>query len=151
VNGLQQLCGGVVLALSSPVLVLAHDLEVTLEMRAPVVIARATYAGRDPASYAKVTVHSPRSPGTPYQSGNADLNGSFAFVPDGPGTWRISIDDELGHLKSATVEVAGEFDAARSVTSSGLSRLERALIGAALIIGLTGFYYGYRSRRVARP
>jgi nickel transport protein len=124
----------------------AHDLEVQVQLSPPAVIARATYAGTQQASFVKVTVHSPGAT-TPYQSGNADMHGAFSFVPDSPGAWRLIVDDELGHLKEVTVVVPAPFTSRAAAPSSGTSRLERAIIGVALIAGAAGIWYGYRSRR----
>ena len=104
------LIGGLGLLAAAPV-ALAHDLDVRTQLAAPAVIARASYAGTEPAAFAKVLVYSPASAQTPYQSGNADKHGTFSFVPDTAGRWRISVDDEMGHVSNATVEVPRQFGA----------------------------------------
>ncbi len=129
-----------------PVLLFAHDLTVSVRLNAPVVITRATYAGRDPASFVKVTIHAPSSTSNDYQSGNTDRNGYFSFVPAGPGNWRVVVDDELGHRKELTVSVPSPFEARDEAPVTGSSTARQALLGLALIVGITGFFYGYKSR-----
>ena len=136
--------GAVFAAFLTPLL-LAHDIEMSIRLTAPAVITRAAYAGRDPVSFAEVAVHQPGSE-TEYQTGRTDLNGYFSFVPDGPGPWRIIVDDELGHRIEKTVEVPSSFESGGEAGASGFSVTQKALIGLALIIGITGLLYGYKAR-----
>ncbi|AEB07965.1 hypothetical protein [Desulfobacca acetoxidans] len=81
---------------------LPHGVEGSIEKGGLVVVAK--YVGDEPMSYAKVTITSPASE-KPFQTGRADHNGKFAFVPDLPGEWRFVADDEMGHRLSMTVKV----------------------------------------------
>ena len=128
-------------------LALAHDLAVLVQLAPPAVIARASYAGTEPAPFAKVLVYSPGSAHTPYQSGNADKHGTFSFVPDVPGRWRISIDDEMGHVTTATVEVPHPFEGSAAAAQEARPRWERAVIGLMGIAGAAGLFYAYQRRR----
>jgi nickel transport protein len=106
-------------------------------------VLKATYAGADPVPFAKVQVFSPA--GAEFQNANTDKNGAFSFVPDAVGSWRVSIDDELGHRRETVVAIASlETSDARQQPPA--SRFERALLGLALIFGATGLWYGYRNR-----
>jgi nickel transport protein len=139
---------GAIFALLLAPLLLAHDIEIAVRLTAPSVVTRATYAGSDPVSFAEVTVYKPGSE-TEYQTGRTDLNGYFAFVPDGSGRWHIIVDDELGHRTDKMVEVSSPFESGNEALGSELSVLQKALIGIALIIGITGLLYGYKVRQQA--
>ena len=138
---------GAIIALLLAPLLLAHDIELAVRLTAPSVVTRAAYAGRDPVSFAEVAVHKPDSE-SEYQTGRTDLNGYFAFVPDGPGLWQIIVDDELGHRTEKTVEVPSPFESSGEAVK-GLSVLQKALVGIALIIGITGLLYGYKVHQQA--
>ncbi len=126
----------------------AHELEVTTQLVAPAVIVRATYAGSDPVPFAKIQVFAPASAKQEFQAGNTDKRGYFSFVPEGPGEWRVVVDDELGHRKDVPVRVPDPFQAGSNAVEGGAgSRAERALLGLALIFGATGFWYGFKNRK----
>jgi nickel transport protein len=55
-------------------------------------------------SYAKVNIFAP-SAKLIFQSGRIDRNGRFCFFPDGPGDWKIVVDDEMGYRLEVTVPV----------------------------------------------
>lgn len=123
---------------------LAHDLEVTTQVVPPAVIVKSTYAGADPVPFAKVQVYSPG--GSEFQNANTDRRGTFSFVPDAVGAWRVVIDDELGHRRELKVNIAS-LDGEASRTQPATSRVERALLGLSLLMGFTGFWYGFRNRK----
>jgi nickel transport protein len=127
----------------------AHELEATVTLAAPAVVIRAAYAGSEPVPFAKVQVLTPSSPAQEFQAGVTDRRGYFSFVPDGPGAWRVVIDDEEGHRREVAVTVPDPFHASVSATGRSTSRLERAVLGLAIIIGATGFVYGFKVRRAA--
>jgi nickel transport protein len=124
----------------------AHDLEASVTLSAPAVIVRASYGGSDPVAFAKVQVFAP-SNSNEYQTGVTDRRGYFSFVPDDGGTWKVVVDDEEGHRREVVVEVPRELPAGAVAGSGGASRVERGLLGLALIFGLTGFWYGWKARR----
>jgi nickel transport protein len=126
----------------------AHDLEVNARLAPPSVVVKSTYAGSEPVPFAKVQVFSPAA--VEFQNANTDKRGMFSFIPDSVGTWRVVIDDELGHRRETTVQVDSLDSGAASASSTGASRLERALLGLSLLIGLTGFWYGFQSRKLAK-
>jgi hypothetical protein len=126
----------------------AHDLAVQTTLAPPAVVARALYGASEPAAFAKVTIHAPGATSGVYQSGNADAQGYFCFRPSASGDWRITVDDEMGHVQQATVRVPEPFTASvPPPAATSASRLERAALGLALMIGLAGFWYGFRARR----
>jgi nickel transport protein len=129
-------------------LLTAHDLHVATNTVPPAAIVKATYAGTEPVPFAKVQVFTPA--GVEFQNANTDRNGSFSFVPDAVGAWRVVIDDELGHRRETTVNVVSleASTTGQQQQSQGSSRVERALLGLSLILGLTGFWYGFQKRKL---
>jgi len=132
----------------------AHELEVTTRLAAPAVIVKATYAGSEPVPFAKIQIYSPADPSKEHQSANLDQRGFFAFVPAQSGSWKVVVDDELGHKSTLQVTVPEAFDSSSNANSgnqglTGTARLERALLGISLLVGITGFWYGYKSRRAS--
>ncbi len=129
--------------------ILAHDLSIQISLAPPAVVARAVYGAGEPVAFGKVLVYTPGALAKVHQSGNADEQGYFCFRPAGPGVWRIAVDDELGHRQESVVRIPEPFAGSPSPTSAhGASRLERAALGLALIIGISGFWYGFRARRL---
>lgn len=124
-----------------------HELEVKTQLAPPAVIVHATYAGTEPVPFAKIQIFSPADPNKEFQAANTDKRGYFSFVPEGSGSWRVVIDDELGHRKEIAISVPDPFRSSTGESSNGGSRVERALLGIALILGVTGVWYGYKSRR----
>ncbi|BDC48440.1 hypothetical protein F183_A07560 [Bryobacterales bacterium F-183] len=129
----------------------AHDLELRPLLVPPAVIVSAAYAGSEPVPFAKVQIFSPADPQHEFQAGNTDKLGKFSFVPDRGGAWRVIVDDEIGHRQEATVQVPEAFATAtqqQTAAATGASRIERAITGIAILLGLTGLWYG-RARKSA--
>jgi len=125
--------------------VLAHELDTTVTFTPPAIVVRAAYGGTEPVPYAKVQVFSQAS-ATEFVAGVTDPHGYFSFVPNGPGTWKLVIDDEEGHRREVPIEVPNPFTAAPVNSAAGMSRIERAAFGIAFIVGATGFLYGFKAR-----
>jgi len=130
-----------------PLVCLAHDLDAVVTLAAPAVIVRAAYGGSEPVQFAKVQVFAPSSATQEFQTGVTDKRGTFSFVPDGPGAWRVVVDDEEGHRREIEVTVPSPFEGVATAPTGHTSRVERALLGVALMLGATGFLYGFRARR----
>lgn len=137
-----------VLLLAASGMLAAHDLTVQASLAAPVVVTRAVYGESEAATFIKVEVFSPVVPAEAYQSGQTDRQGYFAFRPDSSGAWRVIVDDEIGHRGEKIVMVPEPFAASSGGSLPlGVSRWERAGLGVALLLGLTGIVYGMRARR----
>jgi hypothetical protein len=128
-----------------PSLLGAHELDVSVSQAAPAVIVRATYGGSEPVPFARVQVFAPSS--EEFQNGRTDRRGYFSFVPEGAGKWRVAVDDEEGHRGEAALDVLEPFRSVVQAPVARASRLERAVLGLALIFGITGFFYGFKARR----
>lgn len=125
----------------------AHELEVIATLAPPAVVVRAHYGGRDPVIFAKFQVFAPGAQDAEHQNGLTDRHGAFSFVPDGPGSWRVVIDDEEGHRREITVDIPSPFDGEARQTTAAPDRWMRAFTGVSLLVGLTGFLYGFKARR----
>lgn len=126
----------------------AHELDVAVQMAPPAVVLRATYGGTEPVPFAKVQVFSASDVKAEYQTGVTDKRGAFSFVPDAGGQWKVVIDDETGHRRDVAVTVPARFEQGGAPSpGAGASRWERTLLGLALIVGITGFWYGWKARR----
>jgi nickel transport protein len=126
----------------------AHDLDASFSIAAPAVVVRAAYGGSEPVPFAKVQIFAPASPTQEFQMGHTDRRGYFSFVPETGGNWLVVVDDEEGHRRELTVPVPAGFRTDSEPAPAKASRFERALLGVALIFGLTGFLYGFKARRV---
>jgi nickel transport protein len=130
-----------------PFVLSAHELEITVTLAAPAAIVRAAYGGSQPVPFAKIEVFAPGGSAQQFQVGTTDRRGYFSFVPEHGGNWRVVVDDEEGHRREAVVIVPEPFQSTSQTTIEGPRRLERLLLGVALIFGLTGFLYGFKARR----
>lgn len=123
-----------------------------LVSRGGVVIA-ATYDSADPMSYARVTIFAPGVE-LPFQGGRTDRNGRFCFFPDGPGQWKVLIDDGIGHRLTLPVFVDEGLnllpERADAHIPKRIMTIEKAFMGVCLIFGGSGIVYGLRSRRAIK-
>ncbi len=129
----------------------AHDIEIEVEHAPPAVVVRTTYAGTEPAPYAAVLIYSPRKPEAEYQNGRTDANGVFSFVPNEGGEWRFVVDDEMGHRRELAilVEMARDGETESAIAAQMPLRF-KLVAGLSIILGLTGFLYGYKARQGSR-
>ena len=136
--------------------VMAHAINFETSVKPPVVVVNAYFTATSPVSEALVEIYAPGSEQT-YQTGRTDKSGNFAFLPDRTGDWSLKIDDERGHIDIVVVAVQDSFfDAASAVDNDkvspkkSLSNLYRALIGLALIFGLTGIIYALKAKQALK-
>ena len=117
--------------------VLAHGVRYSVSEGATVVTA--TYDDGNSMAFCDVAVFAPGGNEETYQEGTSDRNGCFAFVPDTNGTWRVTVDDGMGHL----VEVEIKIDSGGRQISDAehhSDRLGGAVIGISVIFGAFGLY-----------
>jgi nickel transport protein len=124
----------------------AHELEVTVTLHPPAAVARAAYGGSEPAAFASYQVFAPGAPSSEFQNGRTDKRGYLSVIPDGPGVWRIVVDDEEGHRREAEFTVPDPFTGSPASAPAAPNRAERALLGLSLIAAATGVLYGLKSR-----
>jgi nickel transport protein len=111
----------------------------------------ASYDDGTPMRYCEVEVFSPLDEETPFQQGFTDANGRFAFVPDAPGTWRVTVDDGMGHALNERIEVE-ESLAVRKRDHFRFTRVQGAIVGVSLILAIFGLvsFLAQRRRRESR-
>lgn len=116
------LCMGlcVTLYLHHPTPAAAHGTGYRLIDDAKAVAVSFFYADGQPMSYAETLVFGPKDKEIEYQNGRTDQQGRFAFYPETPGTWRLVVNDGMGHRAEGiiTVKTPGE-DAAESGADEG--------------------------------
>jgi nickel transport protein len=93
----------------------------------------------------------------PFQTGRADRNGLFLFLPDQPGDWKVIARDGMGHRLAVKPiidegmnpnKTGGQTDGA--VDGGFLPRYEKAFMGLSLIFGISGVFFWWRCRRLYR-
>lgn len=159
------------LLLATPHDALAHGITVTLERHGDVIVAVSRYDGGIPVRGASVTIR-PTGDDAPFQTGQTDAEGRFVFMPAATGEWQVTVDDGMGHRRTARIAVAepeappaddepvaGDVapepapapapEAAAPVTRAGAddgTMPWRLVTGLSLLFGITGFGYGYTAR-----
>ncbi|MBS3759252.1 MAG: carboxypeptidase regulatory-like domain-containing protein [Desulfobacterales bacterium] len=113
----------------------------------------ASYDDGEPMAYAAVEVtHADEK--LPFQTGRTDRNGCFVFLPDKPGDWRVVVNDGMGHQLSLTTQLDKNLELNKESgpekTYGALSRPEKALMGIAIIFGLSGVFFWWRGRAEMR-
>ena len=134
----------------------AHGVGWTREDSAATFALRFVYSSGEAMAFAAVSVSMPD--GTVFQKGRADREGRFAFVPNGPGEWRVHADDGTGHALDTPITVEEKISTP-SATPSGTvhttawistSRPVAVILGLSLIANLFGGLMLWR-RVVFRP
>jgi nickel transport protein len=141
----------------------AHGISVVVERTGDAWVVTARYDGGVPMAGADVVIHGPGAESV-YQEGRTDPGGRFVFMPSGPGEWRVRVDDGMGHRRTVRTMVqaadptlvGAEPDwtaLTGSVAADGGTGPWRFATGLSLLLGLTGFAYGFsaRSRRGSDP
>jgi len=79
------------------------------------------------------------SEGATVVAATSDRNGCFAFLPDTNGTWKVTVDDGMGHLAEARIDIdsAGGRHAEEAHQAD---RLSGAVVGISVIFGCFGVY-----------
>ena len=149
----------------------AHSIQFEINKQAPVVSVHAFFSETSPLAGSSVNIYAPGED-QPYQTGQTDKRGFFAFVPSVPGDWVLEIDDGQGHMHKANISIDENFikrnnpggesqeDEAEesgaepvmgeeTVSSAGIPLFYKVIFGLALIFGITGIYYGMRAKQSA--
>ena len=109
------------------------------------VIIKVTYDDGEPMSYAEIEIFSPDNKDIEYQNGRTDKNGSFAFLPDQIGGWKIIVNDGMGHGVVTEVEVKEAMKI--ETTAKGWPRLQKLITGISIIWGLAGLIFYFKMRK----
>ena len=131
----------IIFLLSCPVFLLGHGLH--METFSGAACVKFLYDDGFPIAFSEVEIFSPAHESI-FQTGLTDKNGVFCFHPDADGTWKIKIDDGMGHMKIYEIEIS---DFSISPTNNqNFSLWQKLMIGISLIFGITGllFYFSVR-------
>lgn len=115
------------------------------------VVIAARYDDGEPASYVQVRVTPPQGGKIEHQNGRTDKNGCFAFLPDLPGQWKITIDDGLGHKIDTELLVDEASGIQNKHDPLRVFPLWQAVVtGLSLIFGFFGVVMCFRVRKLHR-
>jgi hypothetical protein len=116
----------------------------------------AMYDDGEPMSYSEVEIKDPGSE-VAFQTGRTDANGCFMVKAVKAGTWTAVINDGMGHRLALDFTVKAEMVNSGKVEKPGvptdsrqMSRLPKVIAGLSVIIGLAGFFYGWKARRTEK-
>lgn len=119
--------------------------------RKEAVVIAARYDDGEPASYAQVKVTSPKGGKIEHQNGRTDKNGCFAFLPDLPGQWKITIDDGLGHRIDTELVVKNASGIQNKQDPLRVFPMWQGVVtGLSLIFGFFGVLMYFRVRKLHR-
>ena len=160
----------VIIAVLLPELAAGHGVQVSVDIQPPVVIVTSSYSAAQQLADASVIIHSPAESKKPYQSGRTDISGHFIFMPDREGEWTFFVDDQKGHTRKTVISITTDFfapgdaktDAAAIIhdhapvlpedhshdhTHDTIPAIYKVIFGLALILGVSGFFYGVRAKQ----
>ena len=131
----------------------AHEVLHTIE-RDKAIAVKVFFADGEVLAYTEYQVFSPSDPRIPYQKGRTDRSGYLAFVPDGPGAWRVKVTDTTGHGLDLVVEVGAPSANSKTRQGSDLASWAfaiRPVLGVGIIAALFALLvFLYRRKRSAK-
>ncbi len=110
---------------------------------------QAVYDDGYPVAFGDVKVFAPDRADKPALEGLTDRNGCFMFRPDTNGTWRVTVDDGMGHAVSHELYFDGGKSAAMQ-SKEPVSKRHGVMTGLSLIFGLFGWIAYLRGQRAER-
>lgn len=136
---------------------MAHAIRFTVNQEPPAVIVQAAFSRTAPLADASVEIFAPGSE-VPYQKGSTDKQGYFSFLPNETGTWKVSVDDGMGHYDMIAISISSEFFTREEIIIAGDTEIQqithdaipvayKIIFGLALIFGLTGIMYGIKAKK----
>jgi nickel transport protein len=131
----------------------AHEVLHTIE-HGKAIAVKAFFADGEVLAYTDYQVFSPSDPRIPYQKGRTDRSGYLAFVPDGPGAWRVKVTDTTGHGLDLVVEVGAPSTNSKTRQGAELASWAfaiRPVLGVGIIAALFALLVLlYRRKRSAK-
>lgn len=142
-------CVLVVLALVTPGMVLAHGTGYRIQKPGKAVTIECYYSDGTAMAYADTIVFSPENLKLEHQNGRTDKNGRVAFFPDTPGTWRVIVNDGIGHKIQVQVQVEPGNAPPKIIDqgSLGQSHALSTAMGISLIFNLCAFIVLMRRKK----
>jgi nickel transport protein len=133
----------------APAAARAHEVLHEVE-RGRAIAVKAYFADGEVLAYSSYEVYAPADPTIPWQKGRTDRAGWLAFVPDGPGRWRVKVVDQTGHGLDVAIDAAtppaAAVPAARTIPA-GAAFVLRPILGVAAICALFGALYALYRRK----
>ncbi|MCS6772205.1 MAG: hypothetical protein NZ740_09305 [Kiritimatiellae bacterium] len=105
----------------------------------------ARYADGSPAAFVEVTVYAPGEDRV-FQQGSTDREGRFVFFPFTAGSWRIRVDDGMGHALETTLEASPAMHTPPAPPPPARPLFWPVVTGVAVIWGLFGTWFMVRRR-----
>lgn len=102
------------------------------------------YATGEPLAYCAVRVDAPGGGDLEFQNGRTDQRGGFAFIPNGPGTWKIFVKDGRGHAVRAEALVEEGAEAVVLASTHRMPMVMAVVFGFSLLGNL---FFMFRQRR----
>ena len=131
------LVGGTIVWLGFASVVQAHGILAEVRASTPAVVVACAYTDGDPVD-AEVLVYSPAEPGRIFQRLRTDIRGLASFVPDTAGTWRVVVDDGMGHRTE--LQLAVEEGAVTEASDGRPSWSVAHLVLAVAVLMLAGWW-----------
>ncbi len=118
-------------------------------------LVTAQYDDGEAMSYSETEIKSSDSQ-LPFQKGRTDRNGCMMFKPDRTGKWQVVVNDGMGHRLALDLTVEEKDAHSDSVhvhtknTSGSSTRAMQIVTGLSIILGISGFLFGWKNRRSSR-
>lgn len=125
-----------VLGLLAPALASAHDLQYRVISESRAVTLGFFYPGDLPFNFESYEI-SRVGESVPVQVGRTDHRGRLAFLPDGPGEWRVRAFTEDGHGVDFRL-TTGADSAVAGVERPIYERYARVFVGLGVLLGVFG-------------
>jgi nickel transport protein len=108
------------------------------------------YADGSAMSFSGVKVFSPTDAQNVFQEGATDKNGRFVFYPDVKGTWKIEVNDGMGHGLVTDINVTEGMIPAQDEDHHSRTIPEKIIMGVCIIWGLTGLLFFIRAKQLLK-
>jgi len=123
----------------APRLVWSHGTTYEILKDHSAITVQCSYSTDEPMAYAEVMVFGPVDQNIEFQNGRTDRQGRFAFCPDREGLWRVRVNDGMGHVINAEMNIDDTGTPAikgDSIAEPGRSRAAEIIAGLSLIINI---------------
>jgi len=104
------------------------------------------YDDGSPMAFCETAVYAPGKGEDAFQTGTTDRTGGFAFLPDTNGTWSVTVDDGMGHMVTAHIDVTPE-GLANENAARPADRLSGVIVGTSVVFGIFGLWALFANRR----
>ena len=126
----------ILLAVISADKALAHGVVSSIKEENSLPVSIFRYADGTALSYGEVKVWAPDDDRIEFQNGRTDKNGKFSFVPDQEGTWRVEVNDGIGHAATTEYIVQSVIETGAAEPKAENPSALLAILGVSLLINL---------------